>query len=108
MFVKYSVGFVIFPGGFGTLDELFEALTLSQTAKIEHFPIVLCGTAFWGPLVEWFRNTLVAEGCISKADLDLITLVDEPADAVKTVVNHCRELGYTVAARPAARSSEPA
>jgi uncharacterized protein (TIGR00730 family) len=100
MFVKYSVGFVIFPGGFGTLDELFESLTLSQTAKIEHFPIVLCGTSYWSPLVDWFRNTLVGEGCIGPADMNLFSLVDEPKDIVQAIVGHFRE---HAAPSPAAR-----
>lgn len=94
MFVKYSVAYVIFPGGFGTLDELFEALTLSQTGKIEHFPIVLAGRAYWSPLRAWFEETLLAEGCIGKDDLNLIQLLDEPADIVRTIVGLCRERGY--------------
>jgi uncharacterized protein (TIGR00730 family) len=94
MFVKYSVGYVIFPGGFGTLDELFEALTLSQTGKIEHFPIVLCGRSYWEPLIAWFRDTLLAQGCISAEDLDLFHLLDEPSQIVETIVSHCRDYGY--------------
>ncbi len=94
MFVKYSVGFVIFPGGFGTLDELFEALTLSQTGKIEHFPIVLCDRAFFGPLLEWIKGTLLAGGFIGAGDLDLFQIVDEPAEIVELVTRHCRARGY--------------
>ena len=93
MFVKYAVGFVIFPGGFGTLDELYEALTLSQTHKIEHFPIVLCGRSYWQPLVDWSRGTLLGESFISPEDLDLLQLLDEPAEIVSTVVNQCRAAG---------------
>jgi uncharacterized protein (TIGR00730 family) len=94
MFVKYSVGFVIFPGGFGTLDELFEALTLSQTHKIEHFPIVLCGRDYWQPLVDWCRRTILPEACISPEDIDLLKLCDEPAAIADTVVTQCRKAGY--------------
>jgi len=93
MFVKYAVGFVIFPGGFGTLDELFEALTLSQTGKIEQFPIVLCGRSYWQPLLDWSRQTLLAEGCINPGDLDLLQLLDEPAEIAATVVEKCRAAG---------------
>jgi len=94
MFVKYSVAFVIFPGGFGTLDELFESLTLVQTGKIEHFPIVLYGSTFWEPLLRWFRETLAVEGTISPGDPDLVRVLDEPAAVVEHVVSHCRTHGY--------------
>ncbi|MHC5037783.1 MAG: LOG family protein [Planctomycetota bacterium] len=94
MFVKYSVGFVIFPGGFGTMDELFEALTLAQTGKIQHFPIVLCGTSYWEPLVAWFRSTLVGNGCISPGDLDLFQVHDDPEKIVETIVTHCKAHNY--------------
>lgn len=82
MFVKYADGFVILPGGFGTLDELFEALTLIQTTKIEHFPVVLVGIAHWSGLLEWIRGTLLASGAISEADVGLFHLTDDPAAAV--------------------------
>lgn len=82
MFVKYSQGFVVLPGGFGTLDELFEALTLVQTGTITRFPIVLVDSGFWGPLVDWIRTTLVDRGVISAGDVDLFTLVDTPEDAL--------------------------
>jgi uncharacterized protein (TIGR00730 family) len=85
MFVRYSCGFVVFPGGFGTLDELFEALTLIQTRKILSFPLVLVGTAFWTPLLDWLRDGLLAAGKISPGDLDLITVVDDAAAAVAAV-----------------------
>jgi uncharacterized protein (TIGR00730 family) len=94
MFVKYSVGFVIFPGGFGTMDELFESLTLAQTGKIEHFPIVMCGKSYWKPLEGWFRDTLLAEGCIGEKDLDLFQILDEPAEVVDAIVSHCKTHGY--------------
>ncbi len=86
MFVKYSQGFVVMPGGFGTLDELFEAITLIQTHKIDTFPIILVGTKFWGGLVEWIKNTLLSEGNISAKDLDLIHVVDT-ADEVTDILN---------------------
>jgi len=85
MFVKYSVGFVVFPGGFGTLDELFEALTLIQTEKIKHFPLVLFGAEYWRGLVGWLRETAVAGGKIDPDDLDIFTLTDDPAQAVAAV-----------------------
>jgi uncharacterized protein (TIGR00730 family) len=76
MFVKYSEAFVVFPGGFGTLDELFEALTLIQTAKVKRFPVVLYGSQYWGGLLEWVERTLAAEGMVSAADLALVQVVD--------------------------------
>ncbi len=85
MFVKYAQGFIVLPGGFGTLDELFEAMTLVQTQKVTSFPIVLIGTEFWAPLWEWVRNTLLANGMISEKDLSLVHLVDDPAEAVRLV-----------------------
>jgi hypothetical protein len=85
MFVKYAQGFIVLPGGFGTMDELFEALTLVQTRKVTSFPIVLLGTAYWSGLVEWLRTAMVAEGKASPADLDLFTLTDSPAEAVEAV-----------------------
>ena len=85
MFVKYSVGFVVFPGGYGTLDELFEALTLIQTGKIKHFPVVLFGTTYWRGLVSWLRETAAAQHKIDVTDLDIFTLTDDPAEAVACV-----------------------
>jgi uncharacterized protein (TIGR00730 family) len=76
MFVKYSEAFVVFPGGFGTLDELFEALTLIQTAKVERFPVVLYGSAYWKGLLDWIRERSLDEGMVSTGDLDLIQVVD--------------------------------
>jgi uncharacterized protein (TIGR00730 family) len=81
MLVKYAQGFVIFPGGFGTMDELFEALTLVQTGKVQNFPVVLYGAEYWGGLLDWLRGTMLAEGCISPADLDLLLLADSPEAA---------------------------
>ncbi|MCG2794188.1 MAG: TIGR00730 family Rossman fold protein [Weeksellaceae bacterium] len=82
MFVKYSQGFVVMPGGFGTLDELSEALTLIQTNKIGRFPIVLVGSAFWSGLLDWFTATLLKEGLIAERDLSLFRIVDSADDAV--------------------------
>ena len=83
MFVKYSQGFVVMPGGFGTLDELFEAITLIQTNKIEKFPIILVGTKFWGGLLDWVKTTMLEAGNISPKDLDLIKLVDTENEVVE-------------------------
>lgn len=85
MFVKYSQGFVVMPGGFGTLDELFEAITLIQTNKIEKFPIILVGTEFWEGLFEWVKNTMLKKGTISPHDLDLIKLVDTEEQVVEII-----------------------
>src|SRR3954453_17666439 len=82
MFVKYSQGFIVLPGGLGTLDELFEALTLVQTHKVTSFPLVMLGRGFWGGLVDWIRDTMVPAGKINPADLDLIHLVDDPDEVV--------------------------
>ncbi len=85
MFVKYSQGFVVMPGGFGTLDELFEAITLIQTNKIETFPIILVGTTFWAGLLDWIKNTMLEAGNISAKDLDLIHLVDTKEEVVEII-----------------------
>ena len=85
MFVKYSQGFIVMPGGFGTLDELFEAITLIQTHKIGRFPIVLVGKNFWGGLLDWVKGTMLEYGNISPEDLDLISLVETPTEAVKVI-----------------------
>lgn len=86
MFVKYSQGYIVLPGGFGTLDELFEAVTLAQTQKVTSFPIVLLGTSFWTPMMEFIRTTLLTEGMIGEADLGRLTVVDDPAEAVRLVL----------------------
>ena len=83
MFVKYARGFVIFPGGFGTLDELFESLTLAQTGKIEHFPIVLFGTTYWKGLLDWMRAVVLAHGAMSADDFNLVSLTDDPDEAAE-------------------------
>ena len=86
MFVKSAEAFVIFPGGFGTLDELFEALTLIQTEKILDFPVVLFGVDYWAPLLAWIRDTLLVEGMVSQEDIDQLFITDDPDEAVRTVV----------------------
>ncbi|WP_422665411.1 TIGR00730 family Rossman fold protein [Aquipuribacter hungaricus] len=86
MFLKYSQGFVVLPGGWGTLDELFEALTLVQTGKVRAFPVCLVGTEYWGGLLDWVRGTQLDAGTISTQDLDLVTLTDDPAEAVALMV----------------------
>ncbi|MDH6135074.1 uncharacterized protein (TIGR00730 family) [Kitasatospora sp. MAA4] len=89
MFVKYAQGFVVLPGGLGTLDELFEALTLVQTKKVTRFPVILFGTAYWGGLVDWLRSTLVAQGKASEADLDLFHVTDDLEEVLK-ILAECR------------------
>lgn len=86
MFVKYSRGFVVLPGGLGTLDEMFEALTLAQTGKITTFPVVLLGTDYWAGLLDWLRTSVRARGTISEDDLDRLTITDDVAEAVAAVV----------------------
>ncbi len=99
MFVKYSTAFIIFPGGFGTLDELFESLTLIQTRKIRNFPVVLFGSKFWGGLMGWIEEVMLAEKKISDSDLQLVHVTDSPAEAVEIVVrsqDSLRKLDKTV------------
>jgi hypothetical protein len=99
MFVKAAEGFVIFPGGFGTLDEFFEALTLIQTGKVLHFPVVLFDAEYWQGLLNWIRDPLLAQGMISPDDLELLVVTDEPAEAVATVsAGYERRLAETPAA----------
>jgi uncharacterized protein (TIGR00730 family) len=86
MFVKYAQGFVVLPGGFGTFDELFEALTLVQTQKVTQFPIVLLGTSYWSGLLDWLRGTVLADGKISGSDLEMLTVTDDVSEAVRTMV----------------------
>ncbi|MDG4793842.1 TIGR00730 family Rossman fold protein [Micromonospora sp. WMMD1082] len=86
MFVKYAQAFVVLPGGFGTLDELFEALTLVQTGKVTRFPVVLMGTEYWQGLLDWLRDTMAAEGKIGPVDLELICVTDDVAAAVRHIV----------------------
>ena len=86
MFVKAAEGFVIFPGGFGTLDELFESLTLIQTGKVLHFPVVLFDGGYWQPLLDWVRERPLEEGMVSPDDVELLMLTDDPPEAVATIV----------------------
>ena len=94
MFVKFAVAYVVMPGGFGTLDELLEALTLVQTGKSRKIPIILVHTPFWRGLVDWFKETLVGEGMIAPEDLDLIQLIDEPDEVVEAIFRHYETRGF--------------
>ena len=85
MFVKYSVGYVITPGGFGTMDEFFEALTLMQTGKIRRFPIIMFGTDYWDDLLKWMRKTLIPAGTISKEDMSLFCITDDPEEVIRII-----------------------
>ena len=88
MFVKYADGFVILPGGFGTLDELFEALTLIQTGKVRHFPVVLVGKAYWAGLLDWINDTLLTHGTVAESDLALFHVTDDPGEVVDLIRAH--------------------
>jgi uncharacterized protein (TIGR00730 family) len=101
MFVKYAQGFVVMPGGFGTFDEVFEALTLVQTRKVTSFPIVLMGTDYWRGLVDWLRDTVSSEGKIHGVDLDLLQLTNDVDEAVKIMVEASRHRGPAVEAERA-------
>jgi uncharacterized protein (TIGR00730 family) len=94
MFVKFASAYVVMPGGFGTLDELMEALTLVQTGKTRPIPIILVQSAFWGGLVDWFRSHLVGEGMISPEDMDLIQVIDEPDQVVDAIFRHYETRGF--------------
>ena len=87
MFVKAAEGFVVLPGGFGTADELFESLTLIQTGKVLHFPVVLVDSEYWSPLLDWVRGRLLPQGMVSPGDLELLSVTDEPAEAVRRVLD---------------------
>jgi uncharacterized protein (TIGR00730 family) len=104
MFVKAAEGFCVFPGGFGTADELFESLTLIQTGKVLHFPVVLMGEAYWTPLLEWVRRSALADGMVSPDDLALLTLTDDPHVALETVLGAFRAGN----GRPSPHTSEKA
>ena len=103
MFVKYARGFVIFPGGIGTLDELFESLTLAQTGKIEHFPIVLFGKSYWRGLISWMKKVVLAAGAIAPSDLELLSFTDDPEEAAEMAT---RPLPIKVD-KPRAQAGEP-
>ncbi len=93
MFVKYASAYVVMPGGFGTLDEFAEVLTLIQTGKSRRFPIILMVSKFWQPLLDWFKNTLVAEGTIAAEDLDLFQVIDDPKEVVDAILNFYKSRG---------------
>jgi uncharacterized protein (TIGR00730 family) len=103
MFVKYSQAFVIFPGGFGTLDELFEALTLIQTGKISNFPVILFGSDYWNGLMDWLRGTVLAGGKISEPDLDLLVITDSPQEVRDLVMEAMKKGGWLEKKEEAAR-----
>ncbi|MDP9295360.1 MAG: TIGR00730 family Rossman fold protein [Actinomycetota bacterium] len=101
MFVKAAEGFVVLPGGFGTLDELFESLTLIQTGKVEHFPVALVGRSHWEPLLEWTRSHLLDAGMISEEDLRLLRVTDDPDEAVQLVLDcYHQECSHIAPERP--------
>jgi uncharacterized protein (TIGR00730 family) len=106
MFVKAAEAFVIFPGGFGTLDELFESLTLIQTGKILDFPVVLFDSSYWNGLLDWMHEKLLAEGTVSPEDLDLLYVSDEPAEAVRIVVERTAARTGQTPAEPAKADAE--
>ncbi len=99
MFVKYATAFIVFPGGYGTLDELFEALTLIQTGKVKHFPVILFGADYWSGLVDWLTRTVTGEGKINPTDLLLFRLTDDPAEAARIVIEARAERPTDPAAR---------
>lgn len=110
MFVKYAEGYIIFPGGYGTLDELFEALTLIQTGKLDIFPVVLFGSEFWRPLVTWIEDRILVEAMIKPEDRDLITITDDPDVAIQAMVrsyNMKRENKGDIEAQQPATSLNP-
>ena len=94
MFVKFASAYVVMPGGFGTLDELMEALTLVQTGKTRRIPIILVGSKFWGGLVDWIRDTLLVEKMIAAEDMDLIQIIDEPREIVDAIFKHYETRGF--------------
>jgi uncharacterized protein (TIGR00730 family) len=108
MFVKYATAFIVFPGGYGTLDELFEALTLIQTGKVKHFPVILFGSAYWGGLVDWLANTVAGERKINPTDLLLFRVTDDPAEAARIVIEARAEKPEDAVARMTAEHLRPA
>ncbi len=108
MFVKYAEAFIIFPGGFGTMDELFEALTLIQTGKVSNFPVILFGSDYWRGLLDWIRDTMLTEGKVSPDDLDLLILTDSPEEAVRVVVEfHARSVAEKLTGEKVPAAAEP-
>ncbi len=104
MLVKYAQAFVIFPGGFGTMDELFEALTLIQTGKVQNFPVVLFGTRYWGGLIDWLKSSMLADGKISPEDLDLLILTDSAEEARDAIVRSLQDRDWRLRQEEGARS----
>jgi len=98
MFVRYASAFVVFPGGFGTLDELFEALVLIQTGKVRHFPVVLVRGSFWAGMTDWLRDRLAADAMIAPTDLDLLAMTDDPEEVVALVRHGAQRQGLQLAA----------
>jgi uncharacterized protein (TIGR00730 family) len=94
MFVKFASAYVVMPGGFGTLDELMEALTLVQTGKTRRIPIIMVGSAYWKGMVDWFREALLTEGMINPEDMDLIQVIDDPASVVSAIFKHYESRGF--------------
>lgn len=107
MLVKYSSAFIVLPGGYGTLDEVFETGTLIQTGKIEHFPVVIMGRDYWRPLGEFLRHTLVPEGTIDPVDLELFSATDDPAEAVERVMAGIRPMDHPPKPSPILGESRP-
>ena len=99
MFVKFASAYVVMPGGFGTMDELMEALTLIQTGKTRPIPIILVKSSFWGGLVDWFRDRLVGEAMISPEDPELIQVIDDPAEVVAAIFRHYETRGFEPSAQ---------
>jgi hypothetical protein len=93
-FVKYSIAFVFMPGGFGTLDEFFEVLTLVQTGRISRFPLILIGKSYWSGLLKWMENTMAQRGLISPGDEDLFTVTDDPEEAIEIILEYQRRAGF--------------
>ncbi len=102
MFVKYAAAYVVLPGGFGTLDEMAEIMTLIQTGKSRRIPIILVESKFWSGLIDWFKNTLVEEGTISESDLELVSIIDEPQQVVNAIFDHYRSRTF----QPSAEEKE--
>ena len=105
MFVKYSLGFIVLPGGYGTMDELFEALTLVQTAKVESFPVVLVGREYWAGLVDWLEKTMLAEGMISPGDEKRFSIVDTADEAIEAVHRGLRAVAHARSANGASNET---
>ncbi len=105
MLVKYAQGFVIFPGGFGTMDELFESLTLIQTGKVENFPVVLFDSAYWGGLLDWLRGTMQAAGKISPGDVDLMMVTDSTEEAAQFIIRCRKDVDWRTNQEESARQS---